>query len=53
MEGISSVLVYVKPISNNNSGIYKYRLYFSETPEFVWGMDWDVLNPSSNTDMTP
>lgn len=53
METISSVLVYVKPISNNNSGVYKYRLYFSETPEFVWGMDWDVLNPSSNTDMTP
>lgn len=47
------VLVYVKPISSLGSGAYKYRLYFSETPEYVWGVDWDVLNPFSNGDMTP
>lgn len=49
----NSVLVYVKPISHSDGGAYTYRLYFSDTPEFVWGMDWDVLNPSSNSDMTP
>ena len=53
MEKINSVLVYVKPISHSDGGTYTYRLYFSDTPEFVWGMDWDVLNPSSNSDMTP
>ena len=53
MEPNNSVLVYVKPIFHSDGGTYTYRLYFSDTPEFVWGMDWDVLNPSSNSDMTP
>ena len=47
------VLVYIKPICKNTNGTYEYDLYFSETPEFAWGVDWDKTNPSSNNDMTP
>lgn len=48
-----SVLVYVKPICKNTNGTYEYEFFFSETPEFVWGPDWDVNCPVSNGDITP
>ena len=47
------VLVYVRPSFKNTDGTYEYDLFFSETPEYVWGPDWDVLNPSSCEDLTP
>ena len=47
------VLVYVKPICRNTNGTYEYDFFFSETPEYVWGPDWDVDNPSINGDITP
>ena len=46
-------LVYVKPFYKNNDGTYEYDLFFSETPEVVWGMDWDVAVPNSLNDLTP
>jgi hypothetical protein len=49
----NSVLVYVKPICKNTNGTYEYEFFFSETPDFVWGPDWDVNSPSSNGDITP
>lgn len=48
-----SVLVYVKPICKNTNGTYEYDFFFSNTPEYVWGPDWDINVPSSNGDITP
>ena len=50
---MESVLVYVKPICKNTNGTYEYDFFFSETPEYVWGPDWDIDTPSSNGDLTP
>lgn len=47
------VLVYVKSAGKNTDGSYDYDLFFSDTPEYVWGPSWDVDNPSSNGDLTP
>lgn len=49
----SLVLVYVKPVCKNTDGSYEYDFFFSNTPEYVWGPDWDVPNPSANGDITP
>lgn len=50
---MAAVLVYVKPSFKNTDGTYEYDLFFSETPEYVWGVDWDVMNPSTCGDLTP
>lgn len=49
----NEVLVYVKPICKNTNKTYEYDFFFSNTPEYVWGPDWDVDNPASNGDITP
>jgi hypothetical protein len=49
----NEVLVYVKPICKNTNKTYEYDFFFSNTPEYVWGPDWDVDNPVSNGDITP
>lgn len=49
----NEVLVYVKPICKNTNGTYEYDFFFSDTPDFVWGPDWDVNVPSANGDITP
>lgn len=41
-------LVYVKPFGKN-----EYELFFSETPDVVWGVDWDVNIPNILSDLTP
>jgi hypothetical protein len=48
-----AVLVYVKLAYKNTDGTYEYDMFFSETPEFVWGPKWDVDNPVINGDLTP
>ena len=50
---MEEVLVYVKPMCKNTDGTFEYDFFFSNTPEFVWGPDWDVNSPSSNGDLTP
>lgn len=50
---MESVLVYVKTVCKNTDGTYEYDFLFSETPEYVWGPDWDINSPSSNGDITP
>lgn len=47
-------LIFIKPIYKNINN-YIYDLYFSKTPEIVWGLDWDDNNPSSidEEDITP
>lgn len=46
-------LVYVKFVLMNEKNEYEYDLFFSETPEIVWGKDWDYANPSICSDLTP
>lgn len=46
-------LVYVKYYAYNPSGSFIYDLYYSETPDVVWGMDWDNMVPSLCQDLTP
>jgi len=43
-------LVYVKP---TNLRKQEYSLFFSETPDVVWGVDWDVKVPNILGDLTP
>lgn len=50
---MEKVLVYVKPICKNVDKTYEYDFFFSETPEYVWGPDWDINCPASNGDLTP
>lgn len=43
-------LVFVLPMEGNKPGIdglYHYKLFFSDTPEDVWGIDWEIDNVSS------
>lgn len=44
-------LVFVLPLDSNKKSIadnkYHYRLFFSSTPDDVWGIDWDIDNISS------
>lgn len=47
------VLVYVKFSHKSIDGAFVYSFFFSDTPEYVWGPDWDVDNPSINGDLTP
>lgn len=46
-------LVYVKYLAQNIDGTYEYELFYSETPDVVWGPFWDDPNPASCPDMTP
>ena len=50
---VRKVLVYVRPVCKNPDGTYEYDLYFSSTPEYVWGPEWDIPSPSNNGDITP
>lgn len=47
-------LVYVKPITNGlDRHNYEYDFLFSETPEVVWGVDWNDNAPNLCGDITP
>ena len=50
---MDEVLVYVRPAYKNTDGTFEYDVFFSETPDFVWGPFWDIDNPSINGDITP
>jgi hypothetical protein len=47
------VLVYINPVCKNTDKTYEYDFFFSETPEFVWGPDWDINSPASNGNILP
>lgn len=54
MEEVSNLsLVYVKPIGMNSNDEFEYEFFFSETPETVWGEDWNIACPSACNDLTP
>jgi hypothetical protein len=46
-------LIYVNPIGKDSKGLYQYEFFFSETPETVWGNDWNVACPSACGDTLP
>ena len=46
-------LVYVEPIGKNLLDFYEYEFIFSETPEIVWGNDWDNMAPLYCGDLRP
>jgi hypothetical protein len=55
MNSNNLVLVFVKPICKNTDQTYEYDLFFSDTPEIVWGVDWEVNTPGlvSTDEITP
>lgn len=46
-------LVYVNPIGKDSNGLYQYEFFFSETPETVWGEDWNVACPAACENTLP
>jgi len=42
-------LVFVEKITEqqNAKGLFEYEFFFSETPEIVWGQDWNQPCPST------
>jgi hypothetical protein len=55
MNSNDQVLVFVKPICKNTDQTYEYDLFFSDTPDIVWGVDWEVNTPGlvSSDEITP
>lgn len=55
MNSNDEVLIFVKPICKNTDQTYEYDLFFSNTPDIVWGVDWDVNTPGlvSTDEITP
>ena len=55
MNSNDEVLVFVKPICKNTDQTYEYDLFFSNTPDIVWGVDWEVNTPGliSTDEITP
>lgn len=55
MSSNNQVLVFVKPICKNTDQTYEYDLFFSDTPDIVWGVDWEVNTPGlvSSDEITP
>lgn len=45
MNSNEEVLVFVKPICKNTDKTYEYDLFFSSTPDDVWGVDWECNTP--------
>lgn len=46
-------LVYVNPVGKNSAGYNEYEFLFSETPDVVWGENWEVQCPSVYSDLKP
>jgi len=55
MNSKDEVLIFVKPICKNMDQTYEYDLFFSNTPDIAWGVDWEVNTPGlvSSDEITP
>ena len=55
MSSNDEVLIFVKPICKNTDQTYEYDLFFSNTPDIVWGVDWEVNTPGliTSDEITP
>ena len=49
---MDEVLIYISP-KGFNLGKYEYDFIFSDTPEIVYGPDWDYPNPSICDTLAP
>lgn len=46
-------LVYVERIGKNLMDWYEYEFIFSETPDIVWGQNWEQMCPCVCGDLRP
>ena len=53
MDTSNLCLVYINPIGRDSGGLNEYEFFFSETPEVVWGEDWNVACPSACGNLLP
>ena len=53
MENNSLHLVYINPIGKNSNDLYEYEFFFSETPDIVWGQDWNIACPAACENTLP
>ena len=53
MEDNNLYLVYVNPVGKDSNDLFEYEFFFSETPENVWGEDWNIACPAACGDTLP
>ena len=53
MEESEFKLVYVNPIGVNSNEEREYEFFFSETPDIVWGEDWNIQCASACENLLP
>lgn len=53
MENNSLHLVYINPIGKNSNDLFEYEFFFSETPDIVWGQDWNIACPAACENTLP
>ena len=53
MENNNLYLVYVNPVGKDSNDLFEYEFFFSETPENVWGEDWNIACPAACGDTLP
>ena len=53
MEDNILYLVYVNPVGKDSNDLFEYEFFFSETPENVWGEDWNIACPAACGDTLP
>ena len=50
---INLYLIYINPIGKYSNDLYEYEFFFSETPDIVWGEDWDNPCPAACENTLP
>ena len=53
MENNNLHLVYINPIGKDSNNLYEYEFFFSETPDTVWGQDWNIACPAACENTLP
>lgn len=53
MENNSLHLVYINPVGKDSNNLYEYEFFFSETPDIVWGQDWNIACPAACENTLP
>ena len=50
---MNKYLIYINPIGKNSNDLFEYEFFFSETPDIVWGEDWDNTCPAACENTLP
>ena len=53
MEKNNLHLVYINPIGKDSNNVNEYEFFFSETPDIVWGEDWNIACPAACENTLP